>query len=412
MSPFLLAAAPTGTKAAENKEAQPEKQQETLLPPLAAAERAAAAARALETKLDTALSNQRVEATLKTRAGAPAYQRLYQAYQAELPADIGGGQAVLKRTSLPESASSCHRALAPEDPKRPGLLITFPEKESAAVDQCVTELREKTTSALLWSGGFGELKKTRANSTLIPQVQEVLDKEVAAAEKRLDYVRRYAAAEALLSVEEKMGRGQFATAAEHADKAAAGKGPEQSTFDEHVAARKADCLRLIREKSSEITQLAAEHAKQFACGKAAEYKKKGEDDGMPIHLLGVEVDFRGRRPVGIEYYVITTEGKTYLLANVGKNFQVAEGEMVPAKAYADFNVAVLRSYQENSGISRDELYSIAMAKGFYPVEEGKIFYLNPSRGKKEVRAIGAKLAEIYAEKEMLTEKNWLDAAKH
>ena len=393
-SPFSLLSLP-GEKqgvfrlAADHRVAVETRQ--VLALPAVEAERAAAAAAAAKAKLDTGLSDAKMEGVLKAREDTASFKRVLQICQAELAATSPPKTEVIDQTRLPQSCWGLRQVVVPEDVKRPGLLITFSEKDSQAVDEASGVLREATTSALLWSGGFLEVTKTRANSILILKAADVLEREMNRAEASAAAARRMIAVRTLLAAEE--------------------KGAGEGGFDKAAESAKADTAERSRGMAKQIAEVAGQTLKQGVCEKAAEMRQQGVEKEWPIHLLGVEVDFENHRPTGIEYYVSTSEGKTYLMSNIQRNFQDQAGSAVPAKAYAEFNVAVLRSYQKNGAISRDTLYSIAMSKGFYPTEDGKIHYLDPGIYKSGLRAIKGRLAAAYAEKKVLSAGDFEAALK-
>ncbi|HQH26382.1 MAG TPA: hypothetical protein PLP17_03215 [Oligoflexia bacterium] len=357
-SAALAFAAQVGTQAQVAAAEQGAQEPPALGAPAVEAAQARRVIEQLSAAVDEVLKDPKLPGAVKAadpRTFAEEFERLRRMQ----PGDAQCAAEIIERSGLPQSRVKTRSALLPEDPKRPGLLISFSDADKDAVDQTVGELRGATTSALIWSGGLRELKSTRANSTLIIRVPEVLKAELTAVQERLKTAAEYSTLKALAS------------------------GPEG----------RENVLREFRDISAKILELSGQKLKLYACGKAAEFKRKGEDDGMPVHLLAVETDFENKRVTGIEYYVITGEGKIYSMPHIGKNFDETKGSFVPAKPYAEFNVALLRIYQKNGSLSRDDLYQTALANGFCPTEDGKITYLNLGRG--QLRETKAKLQSVY-----------------
>ena len=80
-----------------------------------------------------------------------------------------------------------------------------------------------------------------------------------------------------------------------------------------------------------------ERARQFAWSEAAKIEEIAREVGKPTNLVGFEVDFENKYPTGIDYYVKTTDGKTYVLQNIGANFATPGESFVPATVYGRFN---------------------------------------------------------------------------
>lgn len=299
---------------------------------------------------------------------SPLYKQNLEYFRKELRGMTSAAE-ILKSSALPLSELGTYSALFPADPGRPRLLISFSMNELADVDKTTEELRDAVTKEISWR--LTEQKKTRPNSILIVKAPEVLDRELAAANVRLETVLALAAAKAIAD----------------------------STL------KREEILRDSQGVAKAVLQLAGENTRLFACEKAAEFKRMGEEKGWPVHLLGYQTDFENKRKTGVEYSVITSEGKTYSMSHIGKNFQDKHGQFVPKAPWAALNVALIRCYdskKENKSISRSDLYRIAVEKGFCPTEDGKITYLDQAKLNRSLSKVCSELSAIYAKKKGIT----------
>lgn len=363
---------------------------------------AADEARALKAEMEALTKVPAVEEILSTRQSSTAFQKIYQSYKRYLPETLADRESVIKASGLEDSRWGSKLALAPEDPKRPGILMTCFENETEALDQVVTMLRNSTTSKLLITGGFREMHKTRANSILIVKPGDMLDRAVETANKGIPAIGQNIAANALVRAERQTGRGLFASAQNRVERAARGRLGSRR-FKQELATGITEATEAIKVAREDTIKLMGAKAREYAYGSAATLKDRADEVGKPSHLLGFEVDFSNKRPTGVEYFVITDEGKTYLLPNVGKNFQDPNGSFLPAAVYASFNVKILRAYQKNNSISREEFYSIAMEHSIFPTEEGKMVYLDPKKFGAQATAFRNALQKVYHEKKRLTD---------
>ena len=151
--------------------------------------------------------------------------------------------------------------------------------------------------------------------------------------------------------------------------------------------------------ASYLRQLMAERIREFAFRGAYELQCKAIEVKKPTRLLGLEIDLHDRYPIGIHYIVKTKEGQIYKLFHIGENFSDKKPrDPLPPKKYAGFNVTLLLHYQDKGEITKSDLYEIALDYNLYPIEEGRIIYVDPARVgeehlKKATEILKAKFAQ-------------------
>ncbi|HQH27062.1 MAG TPA: hypothetical protein PLP17_06670, partial [Oligoflexia bacterium] len=356
--------------------------------------------------------------------GSAAYQRFYSYYRANVPARLPEPGVIAAQTELPPTEWGSQLVFSPKDRSRPGVVFAMDPQHEQAVQDVVRELREATSKVLTQQLGLGYLdrfpggellklanptyRERRANAILVARSGEFLERSIDEANSRLADVPRYAAAEgtqrALAQTPSpRIFRRIRPSASERLEMAAQG-GRGSGRFEAGLVSGLGEAQQSGRTAVGNTRALIVERARQYAFEGAAKVEQEAIAVNKEPTLVGYEVDFKNQRPNGIDYYVKTDEGQTYVVHNVGKNFQDEAGNFLPADVYAAFNVDLLTHYETNNGsISREALYDFSMKRNLFPTEEGEIVYLNPAKRSAEAQeAITGRLRTLYQAKKGLS----------
>lgn len=338
-----------------------------------------------------------------------AYQRFSEAYGSRVPKNPINTSNVLAHLGIPANQRGNRAMIHPEDPKRPAVLISAGREEYQDVDGTVAELRNATTAAILVRRGlWGASRKNlemRANSIIIAKPGKQFTDGIDQANEQLGSLAHYVAVGSVTTAREKTGSGPFGDASWRVERAARG-GIGRRRFNMGIAEGQGEAMSSINESIDKVSQVVAERAREFAFTSASEVAKRADEVGKPGRFVGYEVDFENRRPTGVDYSIQTTDGRTYTIRNLGKNYQDPEGEFVPARAYGQFNVNMLMLYESEKGISPDKLYEQSFLYSFVPTQDGEIHYLDPEKYSRAERdSILSSLKSQYEKRGFLTQRD-------
>lgn len=326
--------------------------------------------------------------------------------------------AIIAQTGLAPSDWDTHTVISPEDPNRPGVIITSDQTTAEIVEQGVAELRDATTGVLLLDGRSDDMYKTRATSIIVFRQGELLENGVKLAEERLEKLPEMIASQATQrAVQTTASRGLFPRIAaqlayRRTERAAMG-GLGARQFDNALVAGRREAQRNGQQAVDSAVNLIANRAREYAFSQAAEVEKIAIEVWKNPALMGCEVDFGNKRPAGVDYFAKTQEGKTHYLHLQGVDHNNKIVNYVPPEVYGRFNVDILTAYdngkealEKQSGskqpylISSQQLYQIAMKPetNIFPTEDGDMVYLDPAKHEKAI----AQLKEIYNRQQHLT----------
>ncbi len=330
--------------------------------------------------------------------------------------------AIIAQTGLAPSDRNTHAVISPEDPNRPGVIITSDQATAEKVEEGVAELRSATTITLLDDKRDADMYKTRATSIIVFRQGELLDEGVNLAKQRLEKLPKMIASQATLrAVDTTAESGILARifprraerrAAMNTERAAMG-GLGARRFDSGLVAGRPEAQRNGQQAVDSAVKLIANRAREYAFTQAAEVERIAIEVWKNPALMGCEVDFDNQRPVGVDYFAPTQEGKTHYLHLQGMDHNNEIVNYVPPEVYGRFNVDILTAYdngkealEKQSGnkepylISRSQLYQIAMKPetNIFPTEDGDMVYLDPAKHGKAI----AQLKEIYNQQRHLT----------
>lgn len=364
----------------------------------------------LERKLHDLRDNPQVQDRLARSTTSTAFWRFRGAYLPYLPTRPLDMETVIARTGLPRGHWGTHAIIRPKDPNRPGIVAVADEESLHAVAHVISRLRNATTATLI-AGKLLRLDRkyiesTRANAIVVAKPRNKLHDGIRRASDDLAQLPDWVAAYAVLRAESMTGDGPWASAELRVERAARGGLFGGRAFNEGLDFGRGQAAELAHGVVEDVIELMAERTKQMAWDYASRIEAQASEVGKAAELLGLELDFANSRAIGVEYYVTANEGKTYLLRNVGRNFQEANGDFVPAEVYGRFNVRLLREYGKNHSISREFLYKSALVYDLFPTEEGEIVFVN---AKLHPEAAMAKIRETlstqYARKQSLSLKD-------
>lgn len=345
------------------------------------------------------------------------YRRFLADYTRFIP-KLPDKTAIIAQTGLPPSDWDTHTVISPEDPNRPGVIITSDQATAEKVEEGVAELRSATTITLLDDKRDADMYKTRATSIIVFRQGELLDEGVNLAKQRLEKLPEMIASQATeRAVETTARRGIFPRIAARrapmrTERAAMG-GMGARQFESALVAGRAEVQRNGQKVVDSAVKLIANRAREYAFTQAAEVERIAIEVWKNPALMGCEVDFDNQRPVGVDYFAPTQEGKTHYLHLQGTDHNNEIVNYVPPEVYGRFNVDILTAYdngkealEKQSGnkepylISRSQLYQIAMKPetNIFPTEDGDMVYLDPAKHEKAI----LQLKEIYNRQQHLT----------
>lgn len=310
-------------------------------------------------------------------------------------------ETLAEMCGFPRSYWWFRQVIAPKDPMRPGILAVSNDDNFSQVDEVVAKLRSATTTALIVRRMRKHLKTRRANAIIVAQGAKIADDGIGTANSKLSMVPQISAAKSMMEAERERSLSEI-------ERAARG-GCGARRFQAGLGRARSESYRAGIESATDAQKLVVYRMQEHAYKNAVKIAQMAEDAEKPLDLVGFEVDFYDRWPCGIDYYIPTEGGKTYLLFNIGHNFRDPDEDALPPFVYGSMNVSILACYEENGKITDKDLYRLLPPYNLYPTKEGYIVYVCQHWTDEERESVREVLAERYAAKGELVMKDVIDA---